>query len=308
VKETISLKLDDILCSIASGATKSRLRNQHPLKVLLIELCISPNLQVVHVQELSMIAGARTVCLVRRLSHGLVCVCVCVCVCMQWERIIVFVVAVVAGVLILHLLIELLTSKYKAWKRKRLLLSSTSAVHFSNGGGSSSGVLSADWVEPQSEDYSDMEETSNLMTSFKETSSSSRTEPAKYLDDRGGYDSSGSHYDRPCHEELHKESGREDCSSVEVYLPEREMSSADLLSDREGSFVENLIVVDSDSCVDVGVVSEGGEHLAVDGSRCVDGWNSVNLAVDTSLNLAVDTSLNLAVDTSLNQAVDTSRT
>ena len=191
-----------------------------------------------------------------------------------------FVVAVVAGVLILHLLIELLTSKYKAWKRKRLLLSSSSAVHFSNGGGTS-GVLSADWVEPQSEDYSDMEETSNLMNSFKESTSSTRA--AEHMVDRAGYDGSRGHYDRLCQDEMHQEREREDCSSVEVYLPEREMPHADLASDREGSFVENLVVVDSNSCGDVDVVSEGGERLAVDGTSCVDGWNSVNMSLDTSI-------------------------
>ena len=186
-----------------------------------------------------------------------------------------FVLAVVGGVLMLHLLIEIINSKYKVWKRKRLLLNSpTSNVHFTNGTTS----LSAEWLENPSEDYSDMEETSNLIQSFEERTSNS-SKFAQTMTGRTGYDGARGCYIEPGGDiEMQQDHGGGGGGGGE-------RSPTDVLSEREEARVASgvegdLVVADSDNSVSVGVVSEGGEFLGVE--RSVDGWTSVDLSVEAS--------------------------
>ncbi len=195
----------------------------------------------------------------------------------------VFVLAVVGGVLMLHLLIEVLNSRYKAWKRKRLLNSSSSNnVQFNNNGG---GSIAADWLEAQSEDYSDSEETSNLIQSFENNAGDATNFPQSSITDRASYDvnhtsldgetTSGAEFQKQvCDEELRVTSGSSDVG--------RATGTSRDNSPGEDSFVEDLVVVESGySSNTVGVTLGSGECLPVDRGREDDGWNSVELAVDS---------------------------
>lgn len=87
-----------------------------------------------------------------------------------------FVLAVVGAVLILHLLFEIFSTKYKTWKRKRQLLLASAdkanTVHYDK----ANNTVSAKWLEYVNEDnLSDMEETDMEETSALIQSSGERT-------------------------------------------------------------------------------------------------------------------------------------
>lgn len=206
----------------------------------------------------------------------------------QWERIVVFVLAVVGGVLMLHLLIEVLNSRYKAWKRKHLLNSSPSNnVQFSSNGG---GSIAADWLEAQSEDFSDTEETSNLIPSFKADAGNVANFTQSSIAGRTGYDgnhgvlngqpSSGREY---LQQQVHEEGRRVTSGSCDAGSRATGTSGGDTPPGDE-SFVEDLVVVDSGHLSStVGVALGSNTCLPVDrGGREGDGWSSVELAVDPS--------------------------